>query len=189
MNSLLLLALPLTLMTPIHEPAAVTEGTFRAWSEATPAVTYDTRAVPEGATARLAVTDTTHGVRVRLKVTGLVPGRSYGAHLHADPCTDKPAGAGPHYQQRIDPVQPSTDPRYANPRNEIWLDFTADAAGTGRASSAQRWHLDGSRPPWSMVLHAERTHTAPGQAGTAGARVACLTRTAVAPYGDSGGRL
>jgi Cu-Zn family superoxide dismutase len=183
------LSLPLALTSPEYEPAAVTEGTFRTWNEATPAVTYDTGAVPEGAAARLEVTHTHSGVRVQLKVTGLVPGRSYGAHLHVNPCTDDPADAGPHYQHRIDPVQPSADPEYANPGNEVWLDFTADAAGTGRATSTQRWHFDESRPPWSMVLHAERTHTGPGEAGMAGARLACLTRTAVLAYGNTGGRL
>lgn len=175
MNSLLLL---LALVTGSPPPLPVTEGTFRVWDEATPAVTYDTTAVPEGATAKLTVTKTAGGMRVRLKTTGLVPGRTYGAHLHVRPCTDKPAEAGPHYQHRIDPEQPSVDPKYANPRNEIWLDFTADAAGTGRATSVHRWRFDNSRPPWSMVLHAERTHTEPGKAGTAGARLACLTRTA-----------
>jgi Cu-Zn family superoxide dismutase len=190
MNSLLLLLAALTAGTPappppVYEPGPVTVGTFRAWSEATPAVTYDTAAVPEGATAKLTVKGTT----VRLKVTGLVPGRAYGAHLHVNPCTDKPAEAGPHYQHKIDPVQPSVDPRYANPRNEVWLDFTAGADGTGRATSVQRWHFNKSRPPWSMVLHAERTHTKPGEAGTAGARLACLTRTAVSAYEKTGGRL
>ncbi|WP_328467400.1 superoxide dismutase family protein [Actinoplanes sp. NBC_00393] len=187
MNSLLLFAVPLIL--PSYVPADVTEGTFRAWNEATPAVTYDTTAVPEGATAKVTVTDEKTGVSVRLKVTGLVPGRAYGAHLHVNPCTDKPADAGPHFQHRIDPVQPSVDPEYANPRNEIWLDFTADADGNARAASKQSWHFDVDRQPWSLVLHAERTHTAPGEAGMAGARLACLTRTAVSAYGNGGGRL
>jgi Cu-Zn family superoxide dismutase len=189
-SRLLSLAAPLALVAvgspalaaPAPEPKPVTQGKFRTWSEAAPAVTYDTEAVPVGAVARVAVEKRGTGTRVLLKVTGLVPGREYGAHLHTKPCTDKPAEAGPHYQHRIDPAadptHSSVDPAYANPRNEIWLDFKADRRGVGRAQSVQTWQFDSARPPWSMVLHAEHTHTAPGEAGTAGDRLACLTRTA-----------
>ena len=34
--------------------------------------------------------------------------------------------AGPTFQNVVDPVQPSVDPAYANPENEIWLDFRTD---------------------------------------------------------------
>ncbi|MFC7528803.1 superoxide dismutase family protein [Actinoplanes sp. GCM10030250] len=191
-----LLAAPLLLTgaaaTPAHVPAPLTEGTFRAWSEAAPAVTYDVEAVPRGAQARVEVEDTKTGTSVRLKLSGLIPGRVYGAHLHTKPCTDKPAEAGPHYQHRIDPASDSThssvDPAYANPENEFWLDFTTDATGAATATSVQNWHVDNARPPWSLVLHAEHTHTAPGQAGTAGARLACMTRTAETAYVNRAGR-
>ena len=47
--------------------------------------------------------------------------------------TSIPAGrapaAGPHFQNVIDPVRPSSNPAYANPGNEIWLDFTTDEEG------------------------------------------------------------
>ncbi|MEV6300790.1 superoxide dismutase [Actinoplanes sp. NPDC051861] len=191
-SRLLLLAAPLALgigspavaaPAPDWIPAHVTQGTFRDWAEATPSVTYDPKTVPVGAKVRLAVGETREGSRVLLKVTGLVPGRAYGAHLHTRACTDDPADAGPHYQHRIDPAadaeHASVDPRYANPDNEVWLDFTADAQGIGRADRTQEWRFSDARPAWSMVLHAEHTHTAPGEAGTAGARLACMTRTAV----------
>ncbi|MEU4423868.1 superoxide dismutase family protein [Actinoplanes sp. NPDC024001] len=196
---LLLVAVPLALTIgtpaaakPADQPAPISEGTFRTWSEATPAVTYDTAVVPQGATAKLTVQNTGSAMRVRLQATGLVPGRTYGAHVHVNPCTDKPAEAGPHYQHRIDPAadpqHPSVDPDYANPRNEVWLDFTANSAGNGYAASVLRWQFSESRPAWSLVLHSERTHTKPGEAGMAGARVACLTRTALPAYENAPGR-
>ena len=74
-----------------------------------------------------------------------------------------------------DPVRPSTDRAYANRRNEVWLDLTTDTQGAGSATAAPRWAFDELTPPRSLVLHAERTRTAAGVAGTAGERVACLT--------------
>lgn len=174
------------------EPGPVSSGTFRVWREGATAVTYDTAAVPEGATAEVTVTDDGHGVRVRVVAAGLLPGRAYGAHLHTNPCTADPAGAGPHYQHRVDPAagpgRPSTDPAYANPENEIWLDLRTDATGSGTASSTHAWSFDRGRAPWSLVLHAEHTHTGHGTAGTAGARLACLTRDPVPAYESAPGR-
>ncbi|WP_229073552.1 superoxide dismutase family protein [Actinoplanes sp. DH11] len=177
---------------PALVPAPISSGTFRGWSEGATAVTYDTAAVPAGATAEVAVTDSGNGVRVRVTAGGLVPGRAYGAHLHANPCTADPAEAGPHYQHRVDPAarpgKPSVDPAYANPKNEIWLDFVAGADGSGTTTSVQSWRLDPQRPPWSLVLHAQHTNTEHGEAGTAGARLACLTRDPIPAYASSPGR-
>ncbi|MEV0900744.1 superoxide dismutase [Actinoplanes sp. NPDC049802] len=188
--------LALSLLAPAAANAAgpdhETEGTFKRWRQGATAITYQPASVPQGARAEVSVTRTRSGVRVKLLTTGLVPGRAYGAHLHTSPCGKDPAAAGPHYQNRLDPAagpgRPSVDPAYANPRNEIWLDFTADRNGVGRAVSTQDWHFDAKRPPWSLVLHAEHTHTGPGVAGTAGARLACLTREAVAAYGEGRAR-
>ncbi|MEV0039171.1 superoxide dismutase family protein [Streptomyces sp. NPDC050804] len=111
---------------------------------------------------------------VRLRVSGLLPDRMYGAHVHTGPCGRAPEAAGPHYQNVEDPVQPSTDPAYANAENEVWLDFTTDAGGHGAAVSRHDWRFrpGGAR---SVVIHEHHTSTAPGAAGTAGARLACLT--------------
>jgi hypothetical protein len=65
------------------------------------------------------------------------------------------------------------DPAYANPRNEIWLDFTADRLGTGVAVSRVAWPL-GDRRPKSVVIHETHTNSDPGRAGTAGARQGCV---------------
>ncbi|AXG81255.1 superoxide dismutase family protein [Streptomyces paludis] len=142
------------------------------------ALTYETALVPVG--ARISVAEhVTAGARgpvtaVVLRVSGLLPDRVYGAHVHAEPCGATPDAAGPHYQNVPDPRQPSTDPAYANAENEVWLDLTTDARGTGRAVSRHDWRF---RPGAAnaVVLHEHGTATDPGDAGTAGGRAACLT--------------
>lgn len=138
------------------------------------AVTYNRELVPAG--ARIAVSEFAAGrsTLVGMKVAGLRPGHTYGAHVHTRPCGAQPADSGPHYQDRKDPHQPSTDPAYANAANEVWLDFTTDGAGAGAALSRQHWRF---RPgeARSVVIHEHRTATGPGEAGTAGDRLACFT--------------
>ncbi|NIH77963.1 superoxide dismutase family protein [Amycolatopsis viridis] len=135
-------------------------------------VRYRADLVPDGATVR-AFTASVAGTLTTLSVRGLLPSREYGAHVHTKPCGAAPADSGPHYQHVADPVQPSTDPAYANPRNEIWLDLTTSADGSGFAVSHVDWTY-GDRLPGSVVLHETHTHTDPGHAGTAGGRLACL---------------
>jgi Cu-Zn family superoxide dismutase len=157
----------------------VVTGTFLPYPQSTIAITYDPKVVPPGSTAQVVISRTASGTWVRLAVTGMVPRRAYGAHLHRQQCTSVPADAGPHYQHVPDPAAaaspPSVDPSYANPRNEIWLDFTADARGAATVATAVRWHLDEIEPPRSLIVHAQPTSTAAGKAGTAGPRVACMT--------------
>jgi Cu-Zn family superoxide dismutase len=166
---------------PSMPPSDPLAATFLPWTDdpQPAAVTYDPAVVPPGATVRLTVRQVARGTQVALTVTGLVPRRSYGAHLHTAICTAVPAQAGPHYQHDPDPMAgpsaPSVDPSYANPRNEVWLDFTADATGAGAASVTEDWAFDEAHPPRSLVLHSETTRTGPGDAGMAGPRVACLT--------------
>jgi Cu-Zn family superoxide dismutase len=154
-------------------------GTFLPFPQSARAVTYDPKVVPPGATAEVGIARTASGTTVRLTAAGLVPRRAYGAHLHTRPCTATPADAGPHYQHSPDPMAaaspPSVDPAYANPRNEVWLDFTADAAGAATVVSKPDWTFDEIEPPRSLIVHAEHTRTAAGKAGMAGPRVACLT--------------
>jgi Cu-Zn family superoxide dismutase len=137
------------------------------------AITYRPDLVPEGARATVLGLPMA-GTTVVLSVRGLVPDRHYGAHVHTKPCGPAPADSGPHYQDQVDPVQPSTDPAYANPDNEIWLDFRTGAHGAAFTSSTVDWAF-GERRGASVVIHETHTHTAPGEAGTAGARLACLT--------------
>jgi superoxide dismutase, Cu-Zn family len=156
-------------------PSLVAVGTFQPYRPGSAAITYDPQVVPPGARARVAVTRTPTGLVVRLTVAGMVPRRPYGAHLHTQPCAATAGAAGPHYQHMHDPKTPSVDPSYANPGNEVWLDFLADGAGAGTAVAQENWAFDPEAPPRSLVIHAETTRTGSGVAGTAGARAACLS--------------
>ncbi|MEU9170690.1 superoxide dismutase family protein [Streptomyces sp. NPDC048420] len=138
------------------------------------AVTYNPDLVPAG--ARVQVKEELRrggGTRIELRLRGLVPNRVYGAHVHTKPCGALPADAGPHYQDRVDPTQPSVDPVYANPLNEVWLDLATNKDGSDRSVSIVGWQFreGGAR---SVVLHEMGTAMHPGHAGTAGARLACV---------------
>ncbi|GAB3206710.1 superoxide dismutase family protein [Marinactinospora thermotolerans] len=155
------------------EPGAVT-GDFQSYSEDATAVTYDPEAVPEGASVNVSVTSKgAPPTIVTMGISGLQPDRDYGAHVHTKPCGAAPDDSGPHYQNEEDPQQPSTDPKYANPDNEIWLDFTTDADGSADASASVDW-VPRQGEANSIVIHAEHTHTEPGHAGQAGDRLACI---------------
>ncbi|AOS65939.1 Cu/Zn superoxide dismutase [Actinoalloteichus hymeniacidonis] len=139
------------------------------------AVTYESATVPVG--GEVAVTSWRYGregTRIILGVSGLVPNRAYGAHLHVEPCGADPTDAGPHYQHVVDPVQPSVDPAYANPENEVWLDFVTNDDGEAITTTTVQWRPEGLGRR-SVVIHEHHTATGHGEAGTAGARLACVT--------------
>ena len=74
------------------------------------------------------------------------------------------------------PDHPSTDPAYANPGNEVWLDLQTDGDGDGHAETDVPFTFVENRSPRSIVIHeAEETATDAGHAGTAGGRAACIT--------------
>jgi Cu-Zn family superoxide dismutase len=157
------------------EPARVahTSGKFESFSATAKAITYDTK-VPNGArVTAVSVPTIGGGTTVLLTLKGLLPNRAYGAHVHVKKCGAAPADSGPHFQNTVDPVQPSVDPAYANPRNEIWLDVHTDGNGFAHTSSTVDWQFT-ERHAQSVVLHNEHTHTRPGEAGTAGPRLACV---------------
>lgn len=153
-------------------PATQVTATFAA-SEGV-ATTYDQALVPVGAKATVSATSSGGKTTVRLTVSGLQPGRGYGAHAHAKSCGAKGEDAGPHYQYETDPVTPSVDPKFANPQNEIWLDLTTDGSGAGTAESTVAWEFRADRRAQSVIIHAMPTITEAGKAGTAGARAACV---------------
>lgn len=155
-----------------EEPTA--SGTLAPPGQADLAYTYDEAAAPPGARLTVTSTGTDGGTRVALRAEGLQPNRAYGAHAHVRPCGATGDAAGPHFQHRVDPVQPSVDPAYANPRNEIWLDLRTDDSGSGAATAEVPFGF-AERAPASVVVHERPTATGPGKAGTAGGRVACLT--------------
>lgn len=151
----------------------IASGTIGPYEPAAPGVTYDGVLAPAGARLSVLGFSGPRYTTVLLTTKALLPNRQYGAHVHVRPCGPSPADSGPHFQNDKDPVQPSVDPAYANPRNEIWLDFTTDQRGGGFAVAAVPWQF-GDREAASVVVHATHTHTDPGHAGTAGARLACL---------------
>ncbi|WP_420750478.1 superoxide dismutase family protein [Rhodococcus sp. O3] len=141
------------------------------------AFTYDESAVPVGSRVDVETEEEDGRTTVTLSATGLAPNRDFGVHVHTRPCGPQPSDSGPHYQNTPDPAAtpetPSTDPAYANPQNEVWLDITTDANGDAQASSTVDWTFrdDGAN---SVVIHAQHTMTAPGEAGNAGDRLACI---------------
>lgn len=162
---------------PTAEPS-VTASIFLPPGESTGAVTYDETAVPEGATADVQVRVQDGSTFVQFTGTGLEADRDFGAHVHTLPCGENPEDSGPHYQNEVDPEatedEPSTDPAYANPENEVWLDMTTDSSGNAYVASTVEWEFREGEAR-SLVLHDEHTATHEGHAGTAGDRLACVT--------------
>jgi len=138
------------------------------------ATNYNKTLVPDGAKALVAEYVFDGATTVTLNVRGLVPNRAYGAHAHALPCGPTGDAAGPHFQHEPDPVKPSVDPEYANPTNEIWLDFKTDSQGNATTASTVPWVFE-DKKAGSVVIHADPTQTAAGKAGTAGARIGCVS--------------
>ena len=102
--------------------------------------------------------------RVRLMVTGLPAGRTFGAHVHTGTCGSDPLASGGHYQH-------STDPSVPLAQREVWLDVTADADGRGVATTTVPWTFTPGSAG-SVVIHALPTNTT---TGAAGARLACTS--------------
>jgi Cu-Zn family superoxide dismutase len=154
------------------------EGALAPADRATNAFTYNPALAPEGADVTVDVEPSGGSTEVTLDVEGLLPDRGYAAHAHVNPCGPTGDVAGPHFQNQADPAaapgKPSTDPAFANPQNEIWLDLRTDGDGDGQATATVPFTFSG-RAPASVVIHeAETTATTPGQAGSAGARLACI---------------
>ncbi|WP_223291215.1 superoxide dismutase family protein [Streptomyces avicenniae] len=125
------------------------------------AVTYDEALVPAGAHVRVGQRVTGDRMVIDLFVGGLVPGRTYGAHVHTAPCGADPASSGPHYQNV---------PGVATEENEVWLDFTAGGEGAGSAVAGKGWVFREGEAA-SVVVHEHAT----GHGGVAGDRLACFT--------------
>ncbi|MFC3998357.1 superoxide dismutase family protein [Nocardiopsis sediminis] len=158
--------------TNLEELASVS-ATFEAADSGADALTYS-EAVPEGSTIDVrVVANVAGGTDFSIRLDGLEPDRDYGAHVHTDPCGPDPDDSGPHYQNREDPEQPSTSPRFANPENEVWLDFTTDSDGAGGAQAGVTWQPREGEAN-SVVVHEHHTHTGPDDSGTAGDRLACV---------------
>jgi superoxide dismutase, Cu-Zn family len=155
-------------------------GTLTTPNPTSKAITYDPDLAPPGAAMTASLIPSPDGsTRAELTVFGLLPNRGYAAHAHTKACGTAADAAGPHFQNHLDPAAkpqaPSTSPRYANPNNEIWLDVRTDDTGAGTSSTTVPFIFT-DRVPGSIVVHeGTRTLTDPGNAGKAGARIACLT--------------
>jgi Cu-Zn family superoxide dismutase len=160
-------------------------GTFALPAAATTAFTYDVGQVPVGARVEVHAVPTGGGrTVVTLHAWGLLPDETYGAHAHYLPCGATGAAAGAHYQDLADPAvngsltAASTNPVFANPDNEVWLDLETNPAGNGRAQTVVPWSFrpTASSGPRSVILHLNTTSTGGSvPAGNAGARLACVT--------------
>ncbi|MFG3049352.1 superoxide dismutase family protein [Kitasatospora sp. NPDC048239] len=164
--------LPLALLAPAASPVSVVEADFDPATAFVPpaAISHATDLVPYGSHARVVVDRSAAGRTVlTLSVTGLAPGHEFPAHLHTGRCGADPAASGPHYQDAVDPVRPSTDPAYANDRNELRLTLRTDERGDGTAGASVDWQ---PRPgeARSLVLHAGT----PAGPHAAGDRAACV---------------
>ncbi len=158
------------------------EGTLAAPTSSSTADTYNPALAPVGARLTANLTPAGDSTIAELVVAGMVPNRGYAAHAHVNGCGDDPGPEGPHYQNNEDPAAtpetPSTNPEYANPDNEIWLNLRTDATGAGTARTTVPFAIT-DRGPGSIVVHeAEQTATGPGNAGKAGARIACVALSA-----------
>ncbi|MFE7194227.1 superoxide dismutase family protein [Kitasatospora sp. NPDC057541] len=164
--------LPFALLAPVALPATVTEADFDPATAFVPptAISHAPDLVPYGSHVRV-VTDRSLPGRTVLtvSVTGVAADHVFPVHLHTAACGADPAASGPHYQDAVDPVSPSTDPAYANDRNELRLTLRTDARGGGTAAAAVAWRPrpGGAR---SLVLHAGDPAGAHGAAD----RVACV---------------
>ncbi|SDH40164.1 superoxide dismutase, Cu-Zn family [Sinosporangium album] len=162
--------------TPTVHPMAIRltgGGTFEPYKPGATAVAYDPKLVPKGAEGAVVSESVDSTTVSTLTVKGMLPSRTYGAHLHTKPCGAKPDDSGPHYQHAQTPGAPSH--HMANPHNEVWLDFTTDGTGAGTATARQSWAYTPDRLPGSLIIHERKTTPEGPEAGTAGARVACLT--------------
>ncbi|MFJ8624067.1 superoxide dismutase family protein [Kitasatospora sp. NPDC093550] len=164
--------LPLALLAPAVPPVSAVEADFDPATAFVPpaAISYADDLVPYGSHVRVVTDRSVPGRTVlTLTVSGLAADHEFPAHLHTRSCGADPASSGPHYQAVVDPVQPSTDPAYANERNELRLVLRTDEHGGGTATAAVDWQ---PRPgeARSLVLHAGT----PAGPHAAGDRVACV---------------
>ncbi|WP_441246093.1 superoxide dismutase family protein [Kitasatospora sp. McL0602] len=163
--------LPLALLPSVASPWTVVEADFDPASAFVPpaAISYAPDLVPYGSHVHVTVLRSEGRTTVEVELTGVAAGRTFPAHAHTGRCGAEAAASGPHYQDQVDPVQPSTDPAYANDRNELRMAVRTDDQGAGTATAEVPWSF---RPgeARSIVLHAGTPAGAHGPAD----RVACV---------------
>ncbi|MFC5667756.1 superoxide dismutase family protein [Kitasatospora misakiensis] len=164
--------LPFALLAPAASPVSVTEADFDPATAFVPptAISHAPDLVPFGSHVRVIVDRSVPGRTIlTMSLAGVAADHDFPVHLHTGPCGADPAASGPHYQDVVDPVSPSTDPAYANDLNELRLALRTDGRGEGTAATSVAWR---PRPgeARSLVLHAG----SPAGAHRAADRVACV---------------
>jgi Cu-Zn family superoxide dismutase len=108
------------------------------------------------------------GMTVSLSVSGLPGDRGFGSHVHKLECPP-PTSAGGHFQHNANPDGGVNDPAFANPMNEVWLDFTTNEAGIGMGSATVDF-VPPAGGAKAIIVHDKLT----GDGGLAGPKLACL---------------
>ncbi|MCE7010906.1 superoxide dismutase [Kibdelosporangium philippinense] len=144
--------------TRSQEAAVRQDGTLAPPESATNAFSYSP-AAPVGAELTAEILVTGDATNVQLTATGLLPNREYAVRAHTKPCGKSADDAGPRFQNRVDPRQPSVDPAYANPDNEIWLDLRTDHDGAAKPRTSVPFTLS-ERAPASFVVSESDTRLA-----------------------------
>jgi Cu/Zn superoxide dismutase len=144
------------------EVVATTQG---AWTVYTDVVTDNPAKDIKGSVEARVAGDTTV---FTINVTGLKPSTPFGSHLHKLPCSD-PTKAGGHYQHNAAPMDQASTPMYANTTNEVWLDFTTDAAGVATNEITVGWAVRKGEAQ-SIIIHEKLTDVN----GKAGEKLACI---------------
>ncbi len=187
------LSMPAVTAMTLHGDGTLTQPTPESASTpntGTLAYTYNPTSAPQGARLAVVMAPSDESTNAELTVSGLLPNRGYAVHGNVNACSPNPAAEGPLYQNRVDPAvnptsisgETSTNPEYANPRNEVWLDVHTDGAGSGTSRTAVPFVFTDRGPGSIVVDDATDTPTALGQAAKGGgARAACLSLSAVQP--------
>lgn len=102
--------------------------------------------------------------QITLSVDGVVApaGTRFGAHVHQFPCGATGADAGPHYA--------TSGGKGPLKNQEVWLDFTVNANGSGHAVATRHFDVT-DRANRSVIIHVMGTEHG---TGAAGARLACI---------------
>lgn len=170
---------PVTWYSSLKPVVVFGSGTLTMPNSTSKAITYDPDLAPIGAAMTATIIPTSEGSTAQLTVLGLLPDRGYAVYAYNKACGPTAGSAGTRFQNHLDPAAtpstPSTDPRYTNPDNEIWLDLRTDDDGTGTSATNIPFVLT-DRVPRAFVVH-DGMHTPrnSAQAADIGARIACLT--------------
>jgi hypothetical protein len=114
--------------------------------------------------------DTTGRSTLTLHLSGLEPGETYAAYAYRQPCD---ATKDLRFQQFPDRKQPSSNPLFANPFNEIWFVGKADQHGQATSRVRRSSQFAPTWSPRSVVLEGDPIIR--GTSKLPGPRLACLT--------------